>query len=115
MGPEFHYPTRDIQIWTPLTINPADFQTRTGYAHLTVARLKPGVTMEQAQIEVGLIATRLAQQYPQVNQEVRFRVRRCAGTWPRSRVSPWSCCWARLLVCCSSVAATWPTCCWRAR
>ena len=34
MSPEFQYPTRDIQIWTPLTINPADFQTRTGYGHL---------------------------------------------------------------------------------
>ena len=35
MSPEFQYPTRDVQIWTPLTINPADFQTRTGYGHLT--------------------------------------------------------------------------------
>src|SRR6185503_7580161 len=42
MGPEFQYPTREFQIWKPLTINPADFQTRTGNAHLAVARLKPG-------------------------------------------------------------------------
>src|SRR6058998_3373724 len=38
MSPEFQYPTRDIQIWTPLTINPEDFQTRTDYNYLTVAR-----------------------------------------------------------------------------
>ncbi len=74
MGPEFQYPTRDVQIWVPLTINPADFQTRSGYAHLTVARLKPGVTLEQAQTEVNLIATRLAQQHPDPNKDVRFRV-----------------------------------------
>jgi len=73
MGPEFQYPTREVQIWTPLTINPASFQTRTGYAHLAVARHKPGVTVEQAQSEVSAIAARLAQQYP-VNRDVRFTV-----------------------------------------
>ncbi len=74
MDPEFWYPTHDVQIWTPLTINPEDFQTRTGFGHLTVARLKPGVTLEQAQTEVSLIATRLAQQYPEKNKDVRLSV-----------------------------------------
>src|SRR6185369_10114853 len=62
MGPSFQFPSRDVQIWTPLTINPADFQTRTGYAHLAVARLKPGATLGQAQNELTTIAPRLAQQ-----------------------------------------------------
>jgi putative ABC transport system permease protein len=74
MRPEFQYPTRDVQIWTPLTINPEDFQTRTGYGHLTVARLKPGVTLEQAQAEVNVISTRLAQEHPKSNKELRFSV-----------------------------------------
>jgi putative ABC transport system permease protein len=74
MSPEFQYPTRDTQIWTPLTINPADFQTRTGYGHLSVARLKPGVTLEQAQTEVNVISTRLAQEHPKSNKDMRFSV-----------------------------------------
>ena len=74
MSPEFQYPTRDVQIWTPLTINPDDFLTRTGFGHLSVGRLKPGVTLEQAQNEVNVIATRLAQQYPEANKDVRFHV-----------------------------------------
>ena len=76
MSPEFQYPTRDVQIWTPLTIDPEDskFKARTGYNHLTVARLKPGVALEQAQTEVNVIATRLAQRYPEVNKDVRFNV-----------------------------------------
>jgi putative ABC transport system permease protein len=73
MGPSFQYPSRDIQIWTPLTINPADFQTRTGYMHTAVARLKPGVTVSQAQTELATITARLAQQYP-VKQFVSFGV-----------------------------------------
>src|SRR5438552_2620704 len=74
MDPEFWYPTHDVQIWTPLTINPEAFQTRTGFGFLTVARLKPGVTLEQAQTEVNVIATRLARQYPEKNKDVRFSV-----------------------------------------
>ena len=74
MSPEFQYPTRDIQIWTPLTINPADFQTRTGYGHLAVARLRPGITLEQAQTEVNVISTRLALEHPQSNKDMRFSV-----------------------------------------
>ena len=76
MSPEFQYPTRDVQIWTPLTIDPEDvkFKARTGYNHLTVARLKPGVTLEQAQTEVNVISARLAQEHPRSNQELRFSV-----------------------------------------
>ena len=76
MSPEFQYPTREVQIWTPLTIDPEDvkFKARTGYNHLTVARLKPGVTLEQAQAEVNVISTRLAQEHPESNKEMRFNV-----------------------------------------
>src|SRR5437773_889934 len=74
MSAEFQYPTRDVQLWTPLTFIPADFQTRTGYNWLTVARLKPDVTLEQAQTEVNIIGTRLAQQYPNPNKDVQFTV-----------------------------------------
>jgi predicted permease len=73
MGAKFQYPSRDVQIWTPLTINPADFQTRTGYTHVAIGRLKPGVSVEQAQTEVNVIGARLAQQYP-VKQNVHFDV-----------------------------------------
>src|SRR5437773_4653179 len=68
MGPEFQYPARDVQIWTPLTINPDNFRTRVGFNYLSVARLKPNVGLDQARTEVNLISTRLAQQYP-VNRD----------------------------------------------
>src|SRR5213083_323687 len=54
--------------------DPDIFRTRSGFGHVCVARLKPGVTLEQAQTEVSVIATRLAQEYPEANKEVRFNV-----------------------------------------
>ena len=76
MNPAFYYPTRDIQIWRPLTIDLEDpkFKARTGFGYLAVARLKPGVTVQQAQTEVNVIASRLAQRYPASNKDVRFNV-----------------------------------------
>lgn len=74
MGAGFHYPSRTIQIWTPLTINPADFQNRTGYNHVAVARLKPGVTVAQAQTEMNGIASRLAQEFPAPNLNLAFNL-----------------------------------------
>lgn len=74
MGPEFQYPSRETQLWTPLTIDPTTYQTRKGFGHLAVTRLKSGVTAAQAQAEVNIIAARLAQQYPAQNRDVRFIV-----------------------------------------
>src|SRR5262249_51275661 len=55
MKPDFQYPTREHQIWTPLT-NPV----APGNNQLAVARLKPGVSIEQARSEMDVIARRLA-------------------------------------------------------
>ncbi|HSS19033.1 MAG TPA: ABC transporter permease [Pyrinomonadaceae bacterium] len=74
MGPNFQYPTRDIQLWTPLTINPADWQTRGGFVHTTVARLKPNATILQVQNELNIVTSRLAQQYGDASAKVRLVV-----------------------------------------
>lgn len=50
-------------IWFPSWIIP-ETQSRTGHNYRVVARLKPGVTVEQAQQQMDVIANRLAQQYP---------------------------------------------------
>jgi putative ABC transport system permease protein len=61
MGPDFQFPTRDIQAWVPLTINPAELTRQArGNNQLAVARLKQGVTVEEAQTEMDAIAARIA-------------------------------------------------------
>ena len=50
--------------WTPLVWDPAEKVVRGEHHFLAIARLKPGVTIAQANSELNTIAARLAQQYP---------------------------------------------------
>jgi len=61
MPADFHFP-EDVEIWKPMGFTKDDFEN--GHFVWCVARLKPGVTVEQAQAEMNLIMPRLA--HPQV-------------------------------------------------
>src|SRR4030095_934274 len=52
------------EIWSPWQVS-EELRLRRGRFARAVARLKPGVTLDQAQNEMNVIATRLAQQYPE--------------------------------------------------
>jgi predicted permease len=68
MPPGFQYPPF-TELWTPFTVNPEAAQDR-AYRYLRVmARLKPGVTIQQAQTEMNAIARRLALEYPKTNKD----------------------------------------------
>ena len=54
------------QIWSPWQIS-NDLRGRRGRFARAVARLKPGVTFEQAHKEMSIIGSRLEQQYPEFN------------------------------------------------
>lgn len=75
MRPDFQYPGREFQLWTPLTINPDEITRKVpGYNFLAVARLERGVTLDQAQSEMNTISTRLEGAYPASNREIGVRV-----------------------------------------
>jgi putative ABC transport system permease protein len=66
MGPDFQYPAREFQAWTPLSINPGELTRKVrGNNNLAVARLKPAVTLEEAQSEMSAIAARIAKADPE--------------------------------------------------
>ena len=58
--------TKPADIWVPFQIT-NDLRQRRGRFASAVARLKPGVSMDQAQQEMQTIGARLAQQYPDFN------------------------------------------------
>jgi predicted permease len=74
----FYFPTREVQLWTALTFDDQAYENRTNtYIH-GVARLKQGVTFEQARADLEVIADRLARDYPDTNAETGisfFRMR----------------------------------------
>jgi putative ABC transport system permease protein len=66
MPPAFQFPDPETEVWAPLALDPQDQSSRGSHYLSVVARLKTGVTREQAQAEMDAIAGRLEQQY-QVN------------------------------------------------
>jgi len=85
----FAFPSRDAVLWVPML--PVDVlgQSRTNLLLNVVARLRPGVSVGQAQAEMNVMADRLQRAYPKDNAGVSVTV-----TDMRDVVSPQ----ARMLV-----------------
>jgi putative ABC transport system permease protein len=58
----------EAELWTPYTLDARELQERGFHTLKVIARLKPGVTLEQARTEMRAIASRLERQYPDTNQ-----------------------------------------------
>ena len=67
MGPAERIPDYS-SAWIPFVWEPKERVTRNNHNKMAIARLKPGVTLAQAQSEMNLISERLAQQYPEDNK-----------------------------------------------
>ena len=64
----FHFPFNQ-NVWLPLGIDPLEAE-RGDYRVFVVARLLPGVTLEQADVQMDQIAARIAEAYPETNEGV---------------------------------------------
>jgi putative ABC transport system permease protein len=69
----FYFPTRVAEFWRPIGLNSAK-ASRGGHFLGVVARLKPGVTLDRANVEMKSIAERLAVQYPESSAGESARV-----------------------------------------
>ena len=58
----------DLSVWTPKVIQDHEKRTRGSAWWNVVARLKPGVTVDQAQREMDTISVGLAREYPRTNE-----------------------------------------------
>ncbi|HUJ80609.1 MAG TPA: ABC transporter permease [Candidatus Acidoferrales bacterium] len=61
-------------VWKPLNPESAAYAKRSDHWRMPVARLKPGVTLAQAQLEMDVIARGMEQAYPESNQGVGEKV-----------------------------------------
>ncbi|MFL5580619.1 MAG: ADOP family duplicated permease, partial [Gemmatimonadaceae bacterium] len=72
------FPKENLLFWTPLappTTGPGSWRSMRSAAWLlTVARLRPGATLEGAQEELDALARSLGREYPDDNRSLGFRV-----------------------------------------
>ncbi len=65
---------REVDLWLPIDPTNARYSARIDHWLMPVARLKAGVTMQEAQVEMDVIARRLEQQYPATNKGVGKKI-----------------------------------------
>jgi len=66
MPPEFQFPSKQ-EIWAPRVFSERDKQSRGSNYLTSIARLKAGQSLEQAQAEMRAIGAQLEQEYPRTN------------------------------------------------
>ena len=79
MPPRFGFPELE-SVWVPLQFNPHGTPRGKGPNYPVIARLKHGVSVAQARVQVEAIAAGLAQEFPETNQGVSADVQPFAET-----------------------------------
>jgi predicted permease len=65
MRPDFSFPFSNSEAWVPINLTPEQLRDRWDhYLNDVVGRLRPGVTLEQANAELLLLSQQLARAYP---------------------------------------------------
>ena len=67
MGPGFRLPRRRDDLLIPLIFSPWERQARGSHWLMAIGRLKPAVSVAEAQADMDVIAARLAADYPRFN------------------------------------------------
>jgi putative ABC transport system permease protein len=70
----FEFVTDAADFWTPIDPQASGFQSRGAIFLEVIGRLKPGVSIEQAQADMGGIMGRLQQAYPNPNAGIGIRL-----------------------------------------
>jgi putative ABC transport system permease protein len=66
MPDEFDYPLA-AEVWVPMTFTPAEKNERVFHSLLAVGLLKPGVSVDQAKMDLQAVAKSLNHEYPKTN------------------------------------------------
>jgi len=77
MPQDFHFPNREVALWTPVGTEQDDPDHTNTYWEV-LGRLRSDVTLERARAEMSTITQRLAQQYPSEIEGIGISVTRLA-------------------------------------
>src|SRR5215467_6923435 len=70
MPPSFGFPNRDVDVWAAVPTDAPYAQDRASTWYLTIGRLKPGVSLEQARANLETVQAQLGQQYPKTDADL---------------------------------------------
>jgi putative ABC transport system permease protein len=108
MPQDFHYPSSKVSLWTPIDAQQLADDDITNTYWYVLARLRPGVTRDQAAAEMKLNGDRLRQEHPEELRETAFVVDRLRDEFSRqSRMLLLALCGAAgcvLLIACANLA-----------
>ncbi len=104
----FGFPDRQ-QAWMPMEYDPVGTPRGEGRQYVGVARLRDGVTLDEAKSQLAAIAARLERAYPETNQGIgatldRFTVRFVGGAFKPLMLTMLGAVIGVLLIACSNVA-----------
>jgi len=111
MPVDFYFPEfgRKWDLWTPIALTPGERTSRDAHVGGVVARLREGVTLHQAQVEMDRIAARLEQEFPSTNAGAGVRLvpieEQAAGTIRSTLAVLLGAVGLVLLISCSNVAS----------
>lgn len=99
MPPEFVFPDRQVEAWTPLLFRETDFEDPTNNYVTGIARLRDGASVERAREELAVLAERFAQQHFGDDTEAGATVHRLRDDLsPRARLLVLALCGAALCI-----------------
>ncbi len=84
MPPDFMFPDRSTEFWTPLRLEPAQVENRANSILGAVARLRDGRTIAQADAELDATGAELARRYPEENRNLSALTVNLRGDLPRA-------------------------------
>jgi putative ABC transport system permease protein len=74
MPPSFHFPERDVDLWSPIPVDAKIAQIREATWYFVVGRLKSGVTIEQARANLATVQAQLGQQFPKSDRDLEVLI-----------------------------------------
>jgi putative ABC transport system permease protein len=70
MPASFLFPDRGVDLWFPVAMSPGLAAVRSATWYTGIARLKPGVTLEQAHANLAAVQQQLGEQYPETDRPI---------------------------------------------
>jgi putative ABC transport system permease protein len=75
MPASFLFPDREVDLWSAVPVDAPIAQNRRWTWYIVIGRLKPGVTLTQAQANLAAVQAQLGRAYPETDQDLSVEIK----------------------------------------